>query len=172
MESQGRAPSQTIAGLLVAEACKRICDESIPRIRKCLGELSEEQIWHRPDPSLVSVGNLVLHLHGNARQWILHTLCGKTYTRNRNQEFEEPGPLSSGQLINLLDQLDADLRVHLGDITPEILEHEHEVQVFRESGTGVLVHAIEHFSYHTGQIARETKRFTSKDLGFYGGLTL
>lgn len=172
MEGQGRPPSQTIAGLLVAEACKRICDESIPRIRKCLGELSEEQIWHRPNPSLVSVGNLVLHLHGNARQWILHTLCGKNYSRDRNLEFEEQGPLPTQHLITLLDRLDADLRAHLGDITPEILEREHEVQVFRESGTGVLVHAIEHFSYHTGQIARETKRFTSKDLGFYGGLTL
>lgn len=172
MDGQDHNLSQALSDLLVAEARKRICLENIPRVKKCLGILTAEQIWHRPNESLVSVGNLVLHLHGNARQWILQTLCGMEFVRDRDREFAERGPLAPSVLIELLDRLDADLQVHLVRITPRILTKEHAVQVFQENGVGVLVHAIEHFSYHTGQIARETKRFLSRDLGFYGGLEL
>lgn len=172
MEVKDNLARIDMAALLVAEARKRICEENIPRLKRCLQRLSEEQIWNRPDPALVSVGNLVLHLNGNARQWILHTLCGLNYERDRDGEFQEHGPLPSDTLIALLDSLDADLGEHLDAITADTLLREHEVQVFRESGVGVLVHAIEHFSYHTGQIARETKRFTGQDLAFYGGLPL
>lgn len=163
-------PSLTM--LLRNEALRRICDENIPRIRQCLALLSPEQVWHRPGPTLVSVGNLALHLHGNARQWLLHTLCGQPYARDRDREFNETGPLPTAELLSLLDALERDLREHLPGITDAHLLRDYEVQVFRESGVAVLVHAVEHFSYHTGQIARETKRMRELDLGFYADLTL
>lgn len=162
----------TLTKLLRDEALRRICDENIPRIRQCLALLSPEQTWHRPGPTLVSVGNLVLHLHGNARQWLLHTLCGQPYAREREREFAEPGPLPTEELLALLDALEQNLRTHLPDITEERLLQDYEVQVFEESGVAVLVHAVEHFSYHTGQIARETKRMREVDLGFYADLVL
>jgi uncharacterized damage-inducible protein DinB len=160
-------PSPTLDQLLVGEAIRRICEENIPRLRQCLRQLDQEQIWHRPGPTLVSVGNLILHLHGNARQWLLHTLCGIPYPRDRDREFDEQGPLPLPALLALLDRLDTDLRQALPRIDEAALRKEYEVQVFRENGVAVLVHAVEHFSYHTGQVARETKRMRGLDLGFY-----
>jgi len=160
-------PPPTLDQLLVGEAVRRICEENIPRLRQCLRLLDQEQIWHRPGPTLVSVGNLILHLHGNARQWLLHTLCGIPYPRDRDREFDEQGPLPLPALLALLDRLDTDLRQDLPRIDEAALLKEYEVQVFRENGVAVLVHAVEHFSYHTGQVARETKRMRELDLGFY-----
>ena len=157
----------TVHKLLLAELEHRICGENIPRIKKCLGMLSQEQIWHKPNAELVSIGNLVLHLHGNARQWILHTLCGIPYQRNRDAEFETQGPLPKEELYQLLDKLDEDIKQSVWSIQEPDLLSVFEVQIFKETGVAVLVHAIEHFSYHTGQIARETKRMLAKDLGFY-----
>jgi uncharacterized damage-inducible protein DinB len=152
---------------LIHETLRRIGDESIPRIKTCLDLLDTAQIWFRPYAELPSIGNLVLHVHGNARQWILHTLCEQTWERHRDWEFSTPGPIPTAQLIGMLEHLDTDLRQHLPLLTAQKLNKKHKVQVFEEYGVAILVHAIEHFSYHTGQIARDTKRFVRKDLGFY-----
>jgi uncharacterized damage-inducible protein DinB len=162
---------QSVHHLLIEDAIRRINGESIPRVKQCLNSLSEAQIWERPYRQLPAIGNLVLHVHGNARQWILQTLCGTTWQRNRDWEFDEQGPLPTSELINLLDQLSEDVAFHLPGIQESQLTATYDVQIFRESGVAIIVHAVEHFSYHTGQIARETKRFTEKDLGFYGDLS-
>jgi uncharacterized damage-inducible protein DinB len=36
----------------------------------------------------------------------------------------------------------------------------------------ILVHVVEHFSYHTGQIAYAVKAGKDLDLGFYRGVDL
>lgn len=162
---------KSIHQLLIEDALRRINEESIPRVKQCLMALSETQIWERPYRQLPAIGNLVLHVHGNARQWILHTLCGMAWQRNRPWEFEEQGPLSTSELIDLLDHLSEDVAYHLPRIQESQLTATYDVQIFKESGVSIIVHAVEHFSYHTGQIARETKRFTEKDLRFYGDLS-
>ncbi len=157
----------TVGELLVRQVTVRICEENIPRLVQCLGLLTTEQIWHRPVTGMASIGHLILHLNGNARQWILDTLCGIPYTRDRNREFEETAHLTQEALTAILTDLDRDLKAGLPLLTTDRLLQVHEVQVFREDGVSVLVHAIEHFSYHSGQVARETKRCTGRDLGFY-----
>lgn len=67
---------QQFCDALLAETRRRLFGESFPRLKKCLEQLSEEEIWHRPNPHSNSVGNLVLHLCGNARQWIASGLGG------------------------------------------------------------------------------------------------
>lgn len=153
--------------LLLEETIRRICDESIPRVKICLDLLDTDQIWSRPYEDLPSIGNLVLHLHGNARQWILHTLCAQKWERHRDREFSTPGPIPTVELHDILDHLNTDLRTFVPELPVKKLHQKYQVQVFEENGVAMLIHAIEHFSYHTGQIARETKRFTQRDLGFY-----
>ena len=46
------------------------------------------------------------------------------------------------------------------------------VQGFQLSGIGIVVHVVEHYSYHTGQISFWTKQLKNKDLRFYAGLDL
>ncbi len=46
------------------------------------------------------------------------------------------------------------------------------MQGFNLSGIGIVIHAVEHYSYHTGQIAFWAKLMTNKDLGFFDGRDL
>lgn len=155
-----------------AEFERRVARESFTRIRKCLGMLSEEEVWNRLGGETVSIGNLVLHLHGNITQYILSGLGGREDNRQRSQEFNEEGPVETSMLIMMLDTLEREVLKVVREQTEEDLLRVREVQGFHESGLAIVVHVIEHTSYHTGQIAYMTKVMTSKDLGFYAGIDL
>ena len=58
------------------------------------------------------------------------------------------------------------------NLSREDLHGERSVQGFQFSGIGSIIHVVEHFSYHTGQIAVLTKLMVDQDLGFYSGLDL
>ncbi|MEZ5032543.1 MAG: DinB family protein [Saprospiraceae bacterium] len=163
---------ETITTHLIRETERRILGESIPRIKQSLGLLTVEQIWERPNADMASIGHLVLHVCGNARQWVLHALCGQPDVRDRQSEFADQEPLTQEELIRLLDELASDLQVALPQVQETMLLATYPVQVFQENGVAILVHAIEHFSYHAGQIARDTKRMLRIDLGFYADLDL
>src|SRR5580698_2921871 len=56
-------------------------------IRRCCDQLSEDQMWHRSGDYENSIANLLLHLEGNMRQWILHGIAGQPDVRRRDDEF-------------------------------------------------------------------------------------
>jgi uncharacterized damage-inducible protein DinB len=157
---------------LIDESKRRLFDESVPRIRKCLDQLTDDEIWHRPNAETVSIGNLVIHLCGNARQWICSGLGGEPDHRQRSTEFEERGPIPRGELIQRLEQIEADVRRVLDSVDPASLLDKRPVQVYQESGISILVHVVEHFSYHTGQITYAVKSRKGVDMGYYAGQKL
>lgn len=158
---------------IVAETRKRIIEESIPRIKQCLAELSDDQIWQKANSNTNSVGNLVLHLCGNVRQWIIHGLDGQHDVRQRNLEFSEVGPIPREVLLNQLHILMHDLDAALGRIVDhDLLEVKTVQKHFHENGVSILIHVIEHFSYHTGQITYFTKMIKDIDTAYYGKLEL
>lgn len=163
---------QDLHQLLITETKRRLFQEGIPRIKKCLAQLSEAEIWHRPNGNSNSVGNLILHLSGNVRQWIIAGLGKQDDNRKRDTEFEERGPIATDILIQMLDDLIVEVSVILDKTTPRDLTDIHEVQVYQETGLSILVHVVEHFSYHVGQITYFTKwkkdmdtKYYSEDLG-------
>jgi len=157
---------------LLAEAKRRLLGESVPRLRKCLGLLSEEEIWSRPNAETTSVGNLVLHLQGNARQYIVAGLGGAPDQRRRSAEFAETGPLPTAELLSRLDALMAEVEATLDRVDPTSLLEKRRVQGFDESGLSILVHVVEHFSYHVGQISYVVKSRQAVDLQYYDGVNL
>jgi uncharacterized damage-inducible protein DinB len=168
----GPALATQIHQLLLAEVRRRLFAESVPRLKKCLSLLTETETWHRPNPNSNSVGNLVLHLCGNARQWILHGIGGAPDHRRRQTEFDETGPLPTASLVAKLDQLCAEVEVVLAQIGPETLIEDRTVQGFAENTISILIHVVEHFSYHTGQVSYYTKMCRDQDLGYYAGQNL
>jgi uncharacterized damage-inducible protein DinB len=157
---------------LIRETERRLFEESLPRIEKCLSLLGEEEIWRRPNVRSNSVGNLVLHLAGNVRQWIVHALGGAPDERERDAEFAERGPVPKDELMaTLLRSLD-DVRRTLDGLDPATLLETRRVQGFDENGVSILVHVVEHFSYHVGQITWVTKAWRDVDTGYYAGLDL
>lgn len=161
-----------IRELLVADIHRRLFTEGAERIKKCLSHLSEEQIWYKHNNNTNTVGNLVLHLCGNVRQYILHGIDGQTDVRQRQLEFSEKGPIHTTILIDSLNQLEADVTAALSRILPEHLIENRKVQGFDENVTSILVHVAEHFSYHVGQITFFTKYILNVDTGYYAGLDL
>jgi uncharacterized damage-inducible protein DinB len=158
--------------LLIADVKRRLFEESQVRINICLDELAEEEVWQRPNSQSNSVGNLILHLCGNARQWIISGLGGGSDQRNRDAEFAEQGPIPKADLRAQLHQLMTEINAVLDRLTPEDVLKPYVIQGFNENGLSILVHVVEHFSYHTGQIAYFVKARKALDLDFYRGHNL
>lgn len=154
------------------EFFRRVCEESISRIKKCLSMINDTHLWYRHNENVNSIGNLILHLEGNARQWIISGLGQKPDFRNRSSEFELQKNLSKNQLIMLLDTLEKDMEPVIQNLNEQTLTEVKKVQVFEETGLSIVIHVIEHFSYHTGQITLLTKQLTNKQTFYYGHLNL
>ncbi|MBK7383602.1 MAG: DUF1572 family protein [Flavobacteriales bacterium] len=152
--------------------CLRRLKESEDQIVKCLGLLSEEQVWRRANEHVVSVGNLVLHLCGNVGQWITSTLGTAPDDRTRDAEFEEQGPLATAELSDRLSRVLISAREVIMKLPPEGFTRKWKVQGFEESGAAILVHVVEHMSYHTGQITLHTKLLLDVDTGYYAAKDL
>ncbi len=153
--------------VLVAEFYRRVVDESIPRIKKCLLELADEEIWFRPNEQSNAIGNLVLHACGNARQWVLSGLAGHPDTRKRQLEFDQRDIIPKAHLLELLDATATALAQERARITTLNLLEKRPVQVYEESGIAILMHVAEHFSYHAGQITYALKWLKNLDTGYY-----
>ena len=158
--------------LVIREVKRRIINESVPRIKKCLSKLSEEEIWRRPNKETTSVGNLVLHLCGNVSQWVLSGLGKMTDNRDREREFSETGGISAEKLITDMENLMQKVTGVLDNLSPADLMETRNVQGFEETGLAVLIHVTEHFSYHTGQITYYVKTSKNVDMNYYGGIDL
>ena len=96
------AASDDLRDALVREVEYRIYEECVPRIRKCLDQLSNEQIWWRPNDNSNSIGNLVLHLCGNVRQWIYAGLGQNEDVRHRQAEFDRREIMDKQELDSIL----------------------------------------------------------------------
>jgi uncharacterized damage-inducible protein DinB len=141
-------------------------EHHLPRIERCLKMLSEEDIWWRPNEASNSVGNLVLHLSGNVRQWIVSGLGGAPDRRERDKEFAERGPLPRRTLISLLRQTVREASDVLEQLAAGDLARSRPIQRFKVTGLRAAFHVAEHFAFHTGQIIYVSKMKRGVDLGF------
>ena len=151
----------------IKEIRRRLINESLPRLHKCLSELTEEEIWERPNESSNSVGNLILHLTGNVNQWIVSTLGSEVDNRQRQMEFDERGPVPTTKLLADLDAVMERADAVISKLEPEELTIIKNVQGYAESVLGILIHVTEHFSYHTGQVSYIAKAQKNLDLNYY-----
>jgi uncharacterized damage-inducible protein DinB len=151
---------------MIAAAEHVLHDVYLPRILDCLEQLSPEQIWWRANEASNSIGNLVLHLTGNVRQWIISGLGGAADIRQRELEFSEDGPLPRRVLADRLRKTVEEACRILRRVSPEDLARVYRIQEFRVTGTEAVFHVAEHFSHHAGQIILLTKMVTGKDLKF------
>jgi len=166
------AADADLSAELIRQSKRRLIEESLPKIRSCLGQLSVDEIWSRPNEQTVSAGNLVLHLSGNVRQYVIATLGGVPDVRTRQAEFDEKGPMPTADLLERLDRTMTEATGVIDRLDAASLLKTYRVQGFVYSGLGILLHVVEHFSYHTGQIAYIVKSRKNVDLGFYRGIDL
>lgn len=156
---------------VIAESVRRL-REGQERVHSCVQRLDADALWHRPNAHVVSVGNLVLHLSGNVGQWINSTLGARPDRRQRALEFSATGPMDKRELLERLDSTLASAFDVIRGLSEADLTRTWAVQGFQETGTAVVLHVVEHFSYHVGQITLHTKLLLDVDLGYYAGQDL
>ena len=148
-------------------ARKKFLEEYYPRIERCVNELSDEDIWWRAHESDNSIGNLMLHLSGNVRQWIVTGVGGATDVRNRPQEFAERMHLPKGELLEKLHATLVEADRVLERLDRSVLLEVRHIQQYDVTVLEAIFHVVEHFSGHTSQIIYITKLRKGVDLKFY-----
>ncbi len=147
-------------------------DEYLVKIEKCLDELEEKDIWLRPNESTNCIGNQILHLCGNITQYIIAGLGNEKDLRDRDREFNTRGGISKPELYDKLFRVVEEAKEVIINLDQDAFRKIRSVQGFELSGIGIVLHVVEHFSYHTGQIVMWTKMIRNVDLGFYSDLDL
>ena len=146
--------------------------EGFRMVVQAMDFIDENQLWQLPTENGMSLENQILHSCGNMRQYIISSLGNQMDLRKRDLEFKTRSKLKKNELIKRLEEtINASILIINKTSEKEYLKIR-KVQAFSYSGVGVVLHAVEHFSYHVGQIAFWVKFLTQKDLGFYKGIDL
>ena len=157
-----------LARSIATEFRRRLQGEYLPRIRHCVNLLGDTRVWQRPAPNCNSVGNLLLHLAGNTTQWILATFGDTADARNRPAEFAASGGQTAAELLERLAAVvDRACDVVAAQPVEELLRPRLVQARYQETGLSAVLHVLEHFSGHAGQIYAWTKQATGQDLRFY-----
>ena len=141
------------------------------RIDTCVRKLAPEQIWMRAGANQNAVGNLLLHLNGNVRQWILHGVGGQPDLRDRDAEFAATDGAGAIELLARLRATVEDAAALLRALPAERLMERVGTQGYDCTVLAAIYHVVEHFAGHTFQIIYATKLSTGEDLGFYAHLS-
>ncbi len=155
------------SSVFITKAREFLRDEYLPKIERCLETLSDEQIWWRPNEDSNSIGNLLLHLSGNARQWIVCGLGGEEDFRQRQSEFDERRVISRAELLTRTKSTLKRVDATLSQFDDMRLLESFQIQGTTVTALEAIFHVTEHFSMHTGQIILLTKMISATDLGFY-----
>ena len=165
------AVASQLTSAFLATAREKLSGQYLPRLADCVARLAPDQLWWRGAPACNSVGNLLLHLEGNVRQWLLAGVGGlDVEPRRRDAEFAawegEPGAVLLERLGATLSRADAVLQ----QLTPADLLEPRRIQGYEVTVLEAVFHVVEHFSTHVGQVIYVTKLLRGEDLGYYAHL--
>lgn len=147
-------------------------EENLGKIKKSVGLLQDDLLWQRPNENSLSIGNQLLHLCGNIQQYGISSLGNQPDHRERDLEFGTKGGYDKEMLLQKLEEIISKTILICQDLSQSELERVRMVQGYQFSGIGVLIHLVEHLSYHTGQIIFYIKALTNQQMGFYDSVNL
>ena len=157
----------TISAAFISQARYLLREEYLPKIERCLEQLTDEQVWWRANESSNSIGNLILHISGNARQWIVSGLGGERDDRKRDAEFAERRMVPRVDLLAHLKSAVSEMDRTLETFDSARLLDQFQIQGTMTTALSAILHVTEHFSMHTGQIILLAKMLADVDLVFY-----
>lgn len=136
----------------------------LPKLERCLDALDEDDVWWRPNDASNSIGNLMLHLDGSTRAWVLRVAGGRQVVRDRDAEFSDRGPIAKAALLARLRATLAEVDEVLSALTEQTLLERRDSPQGEVTVLWAVLHAVEHFAMHTGQIIVLTKLRTGAAL--------
>jgi Protein of unknown function (DUF1572) len=141
----------------VGAAAAHELQSALKRLEHCLCQLNDEQVWWRSQPSLNSIGNLILHLCGNLRQWIVAGVGGASDVRNRPAEFADRGQIPKEELIRRLQAVVEEAQRILACVNTRQLAEVRRIQGFDLTGMAAIFNSVPHFRGHTQEIVHMTR---------------
>jgi uncharacterized damage-inducible protein DinB len=156
-----------VSAEFISQARYLLREEYLPKIERCLERLADEQIWWRANDNSNSIGNLILHISGNARQWIVCGLGAEPDARERDAEFAERRIVPRDELRTHLKKAISDIDRTLESFEAERLLEQFQIQGTETTALAAILHVTEHFSMHTGQIILLAKMLADVDFVFY-----
>ena len=162
-----------IATAFITQSRRYLATEYPTKIQRCLDVLPADAIWRRDDETSNSIGNLLLHLSGNVRQWIVSGVGGAPDARHRRAEFDAREGDDGSALMECLLATVRDADAVLASLDAVRLAERRTIQGRDVRVLDAVYHVVEHFSMHTGQIILLAKRFAPGRVQFYedaGGL--
>ncbi len=160
---------EAAAGIFLSFSARKL-RQLASRIEDCLSRLTPEQVWHRGGENENAIGNLVLHLCGNVRQWAISGLGGAADVRDRDAEFAARSGASPSELARMIAGTVADAADVIEKLRPERLTERARIQAYDVTLLEAIYTCVEHFGQHTGQILFATKLLTGAELGYYSHL--
>ncbi|HZJ01331.1 MAG TPA: DinB family protein [Gemmatimonadaceae bacterium] len=145
------------------------------KIRLAVENLDDAVMWKRPNEESNSIANLLLHLAGNVREWIVCGIGGTFSDRNRASEFAAKEGFTRPQLLSALSESVLGADKVLGSLSNSDLEKEITIQGRDTTVFAAIYHVVEHFSMHTGQIIMLAKIYRPGSVHFYenaGGIAV
>ena len=149
-----------VAKQFVAESRGFLLSDYLPKLERCLDSLNDEDVWWRPNSGSNSIGNLLLHLDGSTRAWIVGVAGGSFSARDRQREFDERERIPRSQLLSRLRDTVAEADAVLARIDHDTLLERRQARGEEVTVLLAIYHAVEHFSMHTGQIIMLAKMRT------------
>ena len=161
-----------LAALFLEFSRNKLLNQYWPRLRSSVEPLTDEQLWWRPNPACNSVGNLLLHLNGNVRQWLIASFSGLEDARNRPAEFNERRRIAGKLLVQQLDATMQEAATVLDRLTARDLAATYQIQGYTVRGLDAVYQVVEHFGMHYGQVLYINKTLRGEDFGFHRELNL
>jgi uncharacterized damage-inducible protein DinB len=154
-----------IGSEFIRTARLQLMGEFLPKFHSCLDQLSDDEVWWRSHETDNSVGNLLLHLTGNMRQWIIAGIGGRDFTRDRDKEFSERRRIPRAELLEVFEKTVQEADAVLGSFDTQKLTEVRHFQKWDYTCLYAISHVVEHVSHHLGQIIFITKLKKGVDLG-------
>lgn len=157
----------------VAQSRYYLQNEYRTKLRVAVEALPADALWWRPNEQSNSVGNLLVHLAGNVRQWIVSGVGGAPSTRDRAAEFAARSGSGAAELLANLEQVLDETDAVLAKITAADLATTRTIQGRDITVLEAIYHVVEHFSLHLGQVVFIAKAHAPGSVSFYeeaGGL--
>ena len=151
---------------------KTLLEQYWPRLCSCVEGLSDEQVWWRPNDASNSIGNVILHLNGNVRQWLVSSFRRSDDLRDRPAEFRERRLIPASALLENLGTTLKEASEVLASLSEADLLTTFEIQGYTVTGLHAAYQVVEHFGLHYGQIVYINKMLRGEDLGFYRELDM
>lgn len=148
------------------ELADRYFGEYLSKIERATAGLGGDALWRRANEQSNAIGNLLLHLNGNLSQWVLGGLFDEPVERHRSAEFAARSGPARAELVAALAATVERCRRGLPRLDAAELARVRPIQGYEVDGFGALFHAVEHMSYHTGQIVLLAKAHLAPEAAF------